>query len=144
MDAVDALAVPYLGEAGWNQLRDAWRTENCVLVAKVARQALQSPVRLHDAAGKLAAQVWSWLGRPWVEQMMVREVVKRLPILGESQVRPVARAVQLAGMRLCHAHDKDLTRCPCFADLVEHEGERRPKQLLDAAQKGWTGLSRLR
>ncbi|SHM99030.1 hypothetical protein SAMN05443668_102440 [Cryptosporangium aurantiacum] len=144
MDAVDALAVPYLGESGWRQLRDAWRRENCTLVATVARQALESPAKLHDAAGKLAAQVWIWLGRPWLEQMMVREVVKRLPILGESQVRPVARAVQLAGIRLCHAHDNDLTRCPCFVDLVEHEGERRPRQLLDAAPKGWDGLRRLR
>ncbi|MFB9316457.1 hypothetical protein [Cryptosporangium minutisporangium] len=144
MEAVDALAVPYLGEAGWGQLRDSWRRENCALVAKVARQALESPARLHDAAGKLAAQVWIWLGRPWLEQMMVREVVKRLPVLGESQVRPVARVVQLAGIRLCHSHDGDLTHCPCFADLVEHEGERRPRQLLDAAPKGWDALARLR
>ncbi|MFI5955420.1 hypothetical protein [Cryptosporangium sp. NPDC051539] len=113
-------------------------------MTSVARQALQSPAKLHDAAGKLAAQVWIWLGRPWVEQMMIREVVKRLPILGESQVRPVARAVQLAAIRLCHQTDHDLTHCPAFADLVEHEGERRPKQLLDAGVKGWDALGRLR
>lgn len=143
-DAVDTLAVPYLGEAGWGQLRASWRRENCTLVTQVARQALDSPARLHDAAGKLAAQVWIWLGRPWLEQMMVREVVKRLPILGEGQVRPVARAIQLAGVRLCHAQHGDLTRCPCFADLVEKEGERRPRQLLDAGVKGWDGLAALR
>ena len=143
-DAVDVLAVPYLGEAGWAQLRESWRRENCALVAQVARQALVSPARLHDAAGKLASQVWIWLGRPWLEQMMVREVVKRLPILGESQVRPVARAVQLAGVRLCHAQYGELTSCPCFVDLVEKEGERRPRQLLDAGVKGWDGLASLR
>jgi hypothetical protein len=114
------------------------------LVATVARQALESPARLHDAAGKLAAQIWIWLGRPWLEQMMVREVVKRLPVLGEAQVRPVARAVQLAGIRLCYDQHDDLTQCPCFVDLVEKEGERRPRQLLDAGVKGWDGLARLR
>jgi hypothetical protein len=144
MEAVDALATPYLGENGWNQLRQSWRRENCALLSRVAREALNSPVRMHDAAGKLAAQVWIWLGRPWLEQMMVREVVKRLPILGEGQVRPVARAVQLAGLRLCHGQHGDLTRCPCFVDLVENEGERRPRQLLEAGVKGWDGLARLR
>jgi hypothetical protein len=144
LDAVDALATPYVGEAGWASLRQAWRRENCGLVAPVARQALSSPARLHDAAGQLAGQVWTWLGRPWIEQMMVREVVKRLPVLGEKQAKPLARAAQLAGIRLCYEQGKDLTSCPCFVDLVENEGERKPRALLDAGLKGWEGLAKLR
>lgn len=140
---VEDLAGRLFDQSTWADLRDRWEPANCAIAAAAARQALGSPNRIHHIAATLAEQAWSWMGRPKVEQFMVRELVKRLPIVGEGQIRATARATQLTGIHLCLVNGHDLVDCPAFVDLVLEEGELQPRRLLRAAREDWSALSRL-
>ncbi|HEV2088420.1 MAG TPA: hypothetical protein VGR21_08920 [Cryptosporangiaceae bacterium] len=140
---VEDLAGRLFDDATWTDLRDRWQPANCVVVTAAARQALGSPTKMHSIAATLAEQAWRWMGRPKVEQFMVRELVKRLPIVGEGQIRATARAAQLTGIHLCLARGHELADCPAFVDIVVEEGELQPRRLLRAARDDWSALSRL-
>ncbi len=140
---VEDLAGRLFDPTTWADLRERWEPANCTVVAAAARQALNSPTKMHGIASTLAEQAWRWMGRPKVEQFMVRELVKRLPIVGEGQLRATARAAQLTGIHLCLARGHDLVDCPAFADIVATEGELQPRRLLRAAREDWSALSRL-
>jgi hypothetical protein len=121
-----------------------WRGQHCRQVARLARLILKSKARLHEVLGAWFFRLFEWLGRPRYEQLLARELAKRMPLpVLDEYARAVARSLQIVGVAMCLHARRKLTRCACFKDVVLTEGKDMVKRLMRLSIENWQELNKI-
>ena len=141
-EAVADRALECITPRTWNRLFHGHRQQECKVLAGMAKDILGGKKTLHDLVGSVASRVTGWFGGSAVEQAVVRELAKRIPIPGVDQkAAAVARGLQVIGIVLCLSVGSPLNRCQSFIDLALTETKERVKQILVGAMDDWTSPS---
>jgi hypothetical protein len=135
----DRLAPPVLTTATRH-----WRRRNCRRLARLARAILKAKDKIHSILGDWVFRIWEWLGRPRFEQLVAKEVSKRIPIptLDQKAVA-IARSLQIIGIALCLHAGRGLASCACFKDVALIEGKNLLRRLFRLSLEDWIKLNRL-
>lgn len=118
------------------------RRRGCDDLAELARSILKGKDRLHEAVGRAAGGLFSWLGRPRIERVFAQELARRIPLPVDAQLSAAARGLQIAGVYLCIVGNRDLADCACLRDVLRVEGKERLQRLMQGAMEDWQWLPR--
>jgi hypothetical protein len=141
-EAVADRALECITPRTWNRLFSGHRQQECKVLADMAKDILDGKKALHDLTGSVVSRVTGWFGGSAVEQAVVRELAKRIPIPGVDQkATAVARCLQVIGIVLCLSVGSPLNRCQSFIDLALTETKEGVKQILIGAMDDWTSPS---
>ena len=139
--AVAQRATDYVTEQTWHRIF-ASRSNQCRILAKIAREILAGKDRLHDWLGSVVAWLLSLVGIEAAARQFAGELAANIPIPPiDAKVVAVTRGIQVTGILLCVARDEDVTRCQCFIDLALAETKTRVKKILVAAMSDWITLA---
>lgn len=136
---VENKAAEYVGERTLRRLSRR-RRRHCKLLAKFAADVLAGKKWAHDVVGSLVQWLVSLLGGNWFVQVLARKLASKLPLPWDAKLIAVSRGIQIIGVFLCVANDRDITKCQCFIDLAVEETKTRVKQILATAFDDWTEL----
>jgi hypothetical protein len=121
-----------------------WRRRNCRALAALARRILRAKAGLHDVLANWIFRLWEWLGRPRFEQLLARELGKRIPVpIVDDYAAAIARSLQIVGIAMCVHSGRNLTSCACFKDVVLEEGQEMVGRLMRFTLKDWSRLNQL-
>ncbi|MFE9612970.1 hypothetical protein [Streptomyces sp. NPDC006012] len=108
----------------------------------MARSILKGKERLHEAVGRAAGGIFGLLGRPRIERIFAQELARRIPLPVDAKLSAAARGLQIAGIYVCIAGNKDLADCACLRDVLKFESKERLQRLVQGAMEDWQGLPR--
>jgi hypothetical protein len=121
-----------------------WRGQHCRQLARLARMILKAKSKVHEILGGWFFRLFEWLGRPRYEQLVARELGKRIPLpVLDQYAKATARSLQIVGIAMCVRAGRKLTRCACFKDVVLTEGREMVKRLMRLSIENWRELSEL-
>jgi hypothetical protein len=139
--AIEVHATEYISEKTWDRIRKTWKPRHCDRLAQYARNVLDGRQSIHRLIGRSIGRIAGALGAAPSVQIITEEICSRvpLPVLDHEAVI-VSRALQVTGVFMCVWHDRPLTDCVCFIDVVIAEGKEKMKQLLLLGAHDWEHL----
>jgi hypothetical protein len=138
---VETKAAEYVGKRTMQRLSRRRRSRSCKLLAKFAADVLAGKKWVHDVVGSFARWAVSLLGGNLFVQVLARKLASNLVVLPwDAKLIVVSRGIQIIGVFLCVANDRDITKCQCFIDLAVEETKTRVKQILTTAFDDWADL----
>jgi hypothetical protein len=141
VDAIAERASGYVSEETWQRLLRGRRGRYCKALARVAEHILAGKQKIHNALGFLASRGVRLLGGSDAIQAFTEELVDAIPLpLLDVKLVAAARGIQVTGVFLCVADDRDLTRCECFIALALTETKAQVKKILLTAMTDWANL----
>ena len=115
VDTVAERASGYVSEETWQRLLRGRRGRYCKALARAAENILAGKQKIHNALGFLASRGVRLLGGSDAIQAFTEELVDAIPLpLLDVKLVAAARGIQVTGVFLCVADDRDLTRCAVF------------------------------
>jgi hypothetical protein len=139
--AIEDHATEYISEETWNRIQRHWRGRHCDRLARYARGVLDGRQAVHRLAGRSAGLLAERLGWTPTAQTIADELICRIPIpIVDHEALVVSRGLQLIGVFMCITHNRPLTSCACFIDVVIAEGQEKMKQLLVRGAHDWRNL----
>lgn len=126
----------------WGRVRRSSRRRVCKALARLASSILKTKTVIHKRVGKLFGWLIGKLGVADAVRAFAEEVASNIPLPTDAKMIAVARGLQVTGVLLCVAENRDLERCDCFIDLARTETEERVKQILIAGVSNWEKLAR--
>jgi hypothetical protein len=98
-EAVNSQVQKCLTRDTWNRLFGKRRQKDCKVLADIAKSLLDGKKALHDFVGSVASRLASWFGAHPVEQAVVNELAKHIPIpVVDEKTVVVARGLQMTGI----------------------------------------------
>jgi hypothetical protein len=141
LNVVPTRAAQYASEQTWDRVVRHWRGRNCTEIAQLARAILTGKDKLHAGVGWLVGWFVSLMSGSLLARRLAEEMASRVPLPGiDEQATMAARGLQLCGMFLCVAQDRELSSCACFVDVVKSEGTEQVNDLVRSAAADWVNL----
>jgi hypothetical protein len=126
-----------VSESVVERLTEKWDGKQCKKLAKSARRLLMTRSIIRQLAAYLVNPLMLALGYQSPARMFVCELVCRMPVPWYSKIAAAARVIQLSGICLCYANNRELTECECMIDLVRYEAKEGVGRLMTAGFDDW-------
>lgn len=130
-----------VSESVVESLTAKWDGKQCKRLAKAARKLLMTRSIVRQLLAYLVNRFMLALGWSGPARIFVCELVCRMPVPWYSKIAAAARVIQLSGICLCYANNRDLTECECMIDLLRYEAKSGVSKLMTAGFEDWHDIA---
>lgn len=126
-----------VSESVVERLTEKWDGKQCKKLAKAARKLLMTRNIIRQLLAYLVNRLMLMLGYPSPARIFVCELVCRMPVPWYSKIAAAARVIQLSGICLCYANNRELKECECMIDLLRYETKEGVSRLMTVGFDDW-------
>jgi hypothetical protein len=142
LPAFQSQITDYVSEKLVDELTKCWDGRQCDEIAKLARGLLAVRGYFYRALQIIIDWLMLRMGYRDTARFFACQLVVAVPVVWYTKLVVAARILQITGICLCFANDRNLMECRCLHDLALFEGKEAIGCLMTAAIHDWREIAK--